>query len=249
MIQIYHYTSVEVLNKILNTKKLRFTQMNSLNDISEYKYGIELLKQKIVEYEQKHLIKRTFNTSLLDQFTFLNSLCSTSFTENRDDYSFWNSYYVPKNGAVCIGIYKDLISDGAFIANKCIYGDPYPLMEEKRYEWFTKIFNINNILYLSKNIEYIHITFQTAHIKDPRFAIEREWRAVSFLPPQNEQSEFERNGKKIRCFDQPFNTNSIFEIVIGPSISQKQTFEKVKELITKYKIECDIIKSSLPLRL
>ncbi len=108
MIQLYHYTSVEVLSKILNSQKLRFTQINSLNDLSEYKYGIELLKQKMVEYEQNNFIKNHFDTSLLDQFSFLNSLCSVSFTENRDAYSFWNSYYVPKNGAICIGMYREL---------------------------------------------------------------------------------------------------------------------------------------------
>ncbi len=47
-VKVYHYTSLEVLKKILLSQRLRFTRMNSLNDRSEYKYGIQLLKIKIL---------------------------------------------------------------------------------------------------------------------------------------------------------------------------------------------------------
>ncbi len=43
---VYHYTSLDVLKKILASNKLRFTKMNSLNDKSEYKHGIRLLKKQ-----------------------------------------------------------------------------------------------------------------------------------------------------------------------------------------------------------
>src|SRR5690606_14989387 len=149
----------DVLKKILVGNKLRFTQMNSLNDKSEYKHGIQLLKNKIIEFEIKNNISNQFDVNLLDKFTFSSSLYSLSFTKNGDDLAFWNSYYVDKTSAVCIGFLKDKVFDNDFIINRCIYGDPYPAMSKERYYWFTEIFKTENILQLSKNREYIQITF------------------------------------------------------------------------------------------
>lgn len=248
---IYHYTSLDVLSKIISTRKLRFTQLSSLSDTSEYKYGIQLLKDKIVEYERTNhiIIIDKFNVSLLDEFTFLNQLCSISFTENGNDNMFWNSYYVPKEDAVSIGFNRQNISNNQFICNKCIYGDPYPKMNKHRYEWFRNIFDIKNIIKLCKNIEYIHITFQTAHIKNIAFKSENEWCAVSFMPEEKEQNYFIRNNKRIQCYDQLFNLNSINEIYIGPSVKQNDTYKCVNKLISLNNMACKIIKSDIPLEL
>lgn len=48
---IYHYTSLDTLTKIMCNSTLRFTNLDDLNDKSEYRYGVELLKNKILEYE------------------------------------------------------------------------------------------------------------------------------------------------------------------------------------------------------
>lgn len=75
---VYHYTSLEVLDKILKNGKLRFSKMNSLNDRTEYKHGIELLKKKIIEFETKNNIDNKFDINLLDKFSFPNNLYSIS---------------------------------------------------------------------------------------------------------------------------------------------------------------------------
>ncbi|HFK5508573.1 hypothetical protein [Elizabethkingia anophelis] len=246
---VYHYTSFEVLRKILMSSKLRFSKMNSLNDRSEYHYGIQLLKNKIIEYEIKNNITNKFDSELLEKFSFPNNLFSVSFTKNGDDLAFWNSYYVDKTMAVCIGFIKDKVFDSNYIINRCIYGDPYPPMSRERYIWFTEIFKHQNILQLSKNREYIQITFQTAHIKNKAFEIEQELRAVSFDVNGNESGKFMRNGKEVEFFDQKFNLDSIHEIIIGPSSLQNDNYLQVEELIKDKMIKCSLKKSVIPLEL
>lgn len=247
---IYHYTSVEVLSKILESKKLRFTEMRSLNDTSEYLYGLQLLKNRIVEFEMSNNIRNPFDTNLLDRFFFPSKLCSVSFSKNRDDYSFWNSHYVPKCGAIAISFVRNEITNGEYIINDCIYGNPYPKMGKNRYLWFKRIFDINDIIHIHKNRELIHMTFQTAHIKSTIFSLENEVRAVLFLPKQPDQlGEFERDGKVIRCCDQPFNLSSINEIIIGPSATQEKTLQQVINILKTHGIKCKLTKSDIPLNL
>lgn len=248
-VTVYHYTSLEVLQKIIDSTKLRFTKMNSLNDKSEYKYGIQLLKSKIIEYEEKNHISNRFNTNLLDEFSFADSLYSMSFTENGDTLLFWNSYYVDKLTPISIGFASDEVFDEELIINQCKYDDPYPSMGKNRYEWFKQIFEVRNIMQLSKNHEYIQITFQTAHIKHKAFEIEKEWRAVSFGTKAALFGKFDRNGKKIDYFDQHFNKKSIREIIVGPSKQQEINYQKIISLISNHGLVCKVRKSTIPLEL
>lgn len=248
-IKVYHYTSLDVLKKILEFKRLRFTKMNSLNDKSEYKYGIQLLKNRIIEFENNNSVASKFNTELLDKFSFPEKLYSISFTENGNDLAFWNSYYVDKITPVSIGFMKDEVFSEGFTINQCKYINPYPIMSKERYEWFRYIFDRRNILNLSKNRDYIHITFQTAHIKHNAFAIEREWRAISYCSSSGLVGKFNRNGKEIDYFDQHFNIESIREIIVGPSKQQDMNYQEISSLISNHKLNCLVEKSDIPLEL
>jgi len=245
---IYHYTSLEVLKKILDYKILRFTKMNSLSDKSEYKYGIELLKNRIVEFENNNKIENKFDTKLLDQFSFSDELYSISFTENGNDLTFWNSYYVDKITPVSIGFVHDKVFSEEFIINYCIYDDPYPMMGKEVYKWFRQIFDIGK-KEISKNQEYIHITFQTAHIKQKAFEIEKEWRAISFCSKNGLFGTFPRNGKEIEYFDEHFNIESIHEIIVGPSKQQELNCQEIESLISNHGLNCLIKKSDIPIEL
>jgi len=245
----YHYTSIEVFKKIVEFKKLRFTRMNSLNDKSEYKYGLQLLKDKIIEFENDNNVVNRFDTNILDKFMFPDDLYSVSFTENGDNLAFWNSYYVDKTTPISIGFVRDEVFNREFIINPCKYDDPYPKMIKERYIWFRQIFEIRNILKLHKNREYIHITFQTAHIKQKAFEIEKEWRAVSFQPKNVITGKFKRGEKEIDYFDQSINLNSICEIIIGPSSHQEKNYEEISQLLADLGLNCVVHKSNIPLEL
>lgn len=246
---VYHYTSIEVFRKIIEFKKLRFTQMNSLNDKSEYKYGLQLLKNKIIEFESDNNITSRFDTNIIDSFMFPDDLYSISFTENGDNLAFWNSYYVNKTTPLSIGFEQDLVFNSGFIINPCKYDDPYPKMSKERYIWFRQIFDIGNILKLPWNIEYIHMTFQTAHIKKKPFEIEKEFRAVNFPPKDVLIEKFKRGEKEINYFDQSFNINSIYEIIIGPSSQQEKNYEEISQIVIDLGLSCIISKSEIPFEL
>jgi hypothetical protein len=245
----YHYTSIEVFKKIVEFKKLRFTRMNSLNDKSEYKYGLQLLKNKIIEFENDNNVTNRLDTNILDKFMFPDDLYSISFTENGDNLAFWNSYYVDKINPISIGFVRDKVFNREFIINPCIYDDPYPKMSAERYSWFRQIFEIRNILKLPKNREYIHMTFQTAHIKQKAFEIENEWRAVSFPPKNVLIGKFKRGEKEIDYFDQGINLNSICEIIVGPSSHQEKNYVEILQLIVDLGLNSLVSKSDIPLEL
>ena len=245
---VYHYTGYEVLTKILSKQQLRFTNLSLLNDTSEYTYALQLLKNKISEFEVKNNIVNRFNLNLLNRFSFSKELYSVSFSEDGDSLGFWNSYYVPKNEGIslCFEISK-LFSPNEYKVNKCIYGDPYLEMSEERYMWFRQLFN--NIHSIHKNKEYLHITFQTAHIKDKSFQIENEWRAIGFAPQTVRINYFERGNKQIPYFDYPINIKSLTNIIIGPSSIQEKIFRNVKALVENIGLECNIKKSTIPFSL
>lgn len=242
---IYHYTSLDTLSKILANCTLRFTNMDNLNDKSEYRYGVELLKNKILEYEANSGVRNPFDVDLLDRFMFAGELFSVSFTEGADDLYFWNSHYVPANNGVSIGFEIAEIFGPELIVNKCIYGDPYGKMGRNRYLWFRNLFI--DPLSISKNLEFIHITYQTGYIKHPAFSLEKEWRTITF--PLKETGVFNSVRGECLYFDYPFNIKSIKEIVVGPSINLSENTNCVEYLIRQYQMNCTVRTSCIPLSL
>jgi hypothetical protein len=242
-VKLYHYTSINTLEKILENKTLRFTNIDNLNDSSEYKYGVNLLKLKVLQYEKEHNIFPTINLEKFDYFMFSGKLYSASFTENGDDLNFWNSYYVDKNNSVSIGFSKDKLTKCKFITNKCVYGDPYPKMDDATYLWFKKLFD--NVMLIHKDKNYILITYQTAFIKQKCFESEREWRSISF--PVGIISTFERHGKKCKYFDKNIDLESIEEIIIGPGGNQEENYNKVYNLLKNKNLKVELIKTKIPL--
>lgn len=243
---VFHYTSIGTLRLILQNKTLRLTNMDNLMDTSEYRYGVELLKQSVIDFESKNLIQNgNIDLSLFDRFMFTGQLYSTSATENRDDINFWNSYYVPKNEAVAIGFDKDLIFDNNLVYNRCIYGNPYPPMDYSTYLWFKGLFN--NPLTISKDLNFIRITYQTALIKAICFKSENEWRAIGF-PLRTIQHQ---NKGQIICsyFDYPINTGAIKSITIGPGSQSQSNILKVKDYIKEYIPNANLLKSIIPMQL
>jgi hypothetical protein len=81
---IYHYTSLESMMKIVETKSLWATNCQYLNDILETQYFMNMLDNK-EDYIEK--FKDIFN-----------SIFIISFSEERDSVSMWGNY--GKNGVI-----------------------------------------------------------------------------------------------------------------------------------------------------
>lgn len=243
---LYHYTSFNAFNSIVTNCRLRFTNIRYLNDKSEYLYALDLLKNRIIEFEQNNNVLKRVDLSMFDRFFFSDKLYSVSFCENGDDLNLWRGY-CPFEGGISIGFNKDIIFPfGKVAINKCIYGDPYPPMEKSRYEWFRYLFD--NVLLIHKNREFIQMTYQTAHIKHEAFSGEQEWRGIAFAPPKKQKSYFKRGEIDVPFFDLEFCKSSIRNVYIGPSEVQEELSMKVKNVLFTNDITCSIKKSKIPFR-
>jgi hypothetical protein len=151
--KVYHYTSLESLNKIINQAneqdlKLRATHIDFLNDYTEHSIAIYLLKNKLIEYDNSldKSISKNFHTLLNDKrmsffrYEEIDDLYPfiISFSECWDSLPMWNTYGNKSKG-VALGFDKDKLSKlQGYKFEKCIY-------DTNEYE-----------NYLSKNIEQLH---------------------------------------------------------------------------------------------
>ena len=248
---VYHYTSINTFEKILQSKALRFTNLRDVNDKSECYYGLNLLLDRVTDYENKRGIElnKRIPQSFFHHFFFTNYLYSVSFTENGDDLVFWNSHYIDKNKAVSIGFETATLENSGFRLNFCIYGDPYPHSLDADTYMMLRHFYLDPEQ-IPKNLKFIQMTHQSAHIKNESFEPEKEWRAI-FLPHMRlEPNIFKRGDKSCRYFDLPFDVRAITKVVVGPAGDNIcRNIDMVKEIARKYKIEIDIDYSKIPLEL
>lgn len=102
--QVFHYTSIATLLKILDTNRLRFSNKLYLNDYSEGKYVLDLCEKKIEEVwpnTQKYS-KENFLNELTVLKSHLNKtqfhIYQVSFSQCGDNLTMWN-YYAKGDGA------------------------------------------------------------------------------------------------------------------------------------------------------
>jgi len=259
---IYHYTSIESLINILETKSLWATNCQYLNDKHEAKHFSNILKSEL-NYELTNKLK-TFNPSLAE--LFLNIFDSKvykehidrsyiiSFTKNLDSLPMWK--YYGKNGiimefdtSILNKIYlnkdfkfKDIINNKpqkircANLFNDVIY-DP-------SFIYFFFKDTINNIIknINSKQIRYNEViddfllSFRLCFLyKDESYSFENEKRMV-FVLNDNDVRTFEKfrvkNNLVIPYIDVLFEENGKLPLK-KIIINPEQKDEKYKDGIEK----------------
>ena len=110
---LYHYTSIEAFKSIIDSKKMRATRYDQMNDYSEVKLGIDNLFKTIKNYEispdfsdfKKHLIGiiEKLKSQILDIYIL-------SFSSVKDSLEQWRAY--AQNGGVAIGFDKKMVQKG-----------------------------------------------------------------------------------------------------------------------------------------
>lgn len=124
---LYHYTSIEGLKGILESRCLRASQIHFLNDTQEFRYSIEILKKLISEFKndlpQQRAIRRSpiKPEELLSDFFGLTKdmfgidvisrlpICVFSFSQKADLLSQWRGY-CPPSGGYSIGFRSELLT-------------------------------------------------------------------------------------------------------------------------------------------
>ncbi len=197
-----HYTSLEGLLGIIESKSIWATNILYLNDASELNYAIGLFREQVINFREKI---RNSATYLVDQFfgTLIedidNSISSDnyaffvcSFSEQNDLLSQWRGY-CPKGIGLSLGFkLNDLrksVKEYAFSIRPCIYDEKEQINEinkliENTYNKFTieKNQNPRSIysIILNKSSFYFYTEFigLAPSFKHPKFKEEKEWRIV-----------------------------------------------------------------------
>ncbi len=209
---LYHYTTLNGLKGILQTKSLWCTDTSSLNDPMELRYGKKLITDKlneIIEIEENMLIKdllseligyvNVFDTNLYRVFI-------ACFCEDDNLLSQWRAY-AGKGVGYNIGFnfssdtkfshHQENISDESHIILRKIIYDPV-----KQDEVISR--SINNIIEEAKRVEEsllgrsglpdawssqaaleaVNILFDVImSLKNPVFEEEKEWRLIKVIDP------------------------------------------------------------------
>jgi hypothetical protein len=163
-----HYTTLDVLFNVLNSKELRFYNLKALNDGQELNYAINELGLKINEPQINH-----FKTSL-----FVHSLCEYN---DDDDFNMWRLYGRNGNG---VGIIYEItnVDDKwyQFFLGKVIYdtnSESSKLL--KAFIAYHNSFVIEHPSF-SDNIPTIIPTFLLFH-KNSIWSVEKEYRMFIYL--------------------------------------------------------------------
>lgn len=101
---VFHYTSTEVLNAILENACFRASHLFYLNDSIEYKLGLRAL-QKV--FQEDELIKTYLSELVLYDGQQQAGIFSISFSDEPDVLQQWTTY--AKEAGVCIELDKEVI--------------------------------------------------------------------------------------------------------------------------------------------
>lgn len=261
---VYHYTSLEALAAILEKDCFHVSDITHVNDASEFKYTVDLLKDVISKRMSNHPFTRASKCvkSFFDQVSDLRSgghIFIGSFSEEKDVLSQWRSY-CPPYGGVSIGFKTDEIDCAAeklsgqwFMLEKCIYEEKVHL---KLINGLSSIF-IKDLLdaeYKAPNEHtkgsrqdssmrmFLKLLCEVAPtIKNKHFDEEKEWRLIS-RPMTSVVPEIKykaRNNNLIPYYE--FNLgfsdpqNYLSEVVIGPHPSPKSMEHSVRSLLDHYR--------------
>lgn len=118
---VYHYTSTEVLDKILANASFRASNIYYLNDTREYLEGLEQLTQIVCAGEDTLFSKETM-LECLEELKETNrndwaGLYTISFSNQRDNLQSWITY--AKESGVCLELDAETLTARDSI-------DPYP---------------------------------------------------------------------------------------------------------------------------
>lgn len=200
---LFHYTSLESICGIAQDKCLWASDINYFSDSDEMKHFAKIL---IIEVNKRLATKQKgtcpegevlaqFKKWLAERLPNGNRVFVTSFTANGNLISQWRGYCKPGKG-VSIGLKPELITacakENDFQLGRCIYQkEEKRILANKIVEEVIQLANIRgqekdkSLRHPSQSYHGIFEEFEnqlliiSALAKNPAFAEEEEWRAVS----------------------------------------------------------------------
>ncbi|MFA7658165.1 MAG: DUF2971 domain-containing protein [Candidatus Gastranaerophilaceae bacterium] len=258
---IYHYTSPKACIKILETKKLRFTHIDYLNDASEVKYTYELLLDCIAMLKKSDGESSFYNiisddaklfccedesyrygsTLKVNNFSYF----IASFSLDMDNLSLWN--YYTKNSDMLgyniefesgISLLKKNKYIHTFAGGHVIYDIHIQkslilkaLKDYKKYYDKTKV-KSTKLSFCKGFMRTIQIF--TLYFKHPAFTNENEFRIIIAYNTNADKNNFlfrEQNGIFIPYIELEFETKNVCSVTIYPSQKQSIAASGLQKLL------------------
>lgn len=252
---LYHYTSVNIIQKILEGIKpksqkstdepvldkpfvLRGTHIQYLNDTAEMNLAAKVMsdsfnehEEKLNESENKHIASELDSSDweyIAKQFNFLSPFV-TAFSKNPDSLPMWNTY--GRNGTgVAIGIDKEQISNITAVEyNKPSFKKKIVFEIEEIYNRLSvteKTIKIDGLLDFKK------FTQTLCSLKDAAYEYEEEWRIIESVDTGSNRlnrikfQEF--NGLLKPYIENVFSREILKEIWIGPCADLLLSLKSIK---------------------
>lgn len=272
---LYHYTSAEGLNGILQSHELRLTRWDSLNDVSENVYIHDVIRECIHEMEADESFKS--DAGALNQ-TILSSkhphssvqidknMYVASFSKNDDCLPLW-TYYTKsaQSNGYCIGFNSDSFSFKGtsfsmcgVIYNRCVQKQ----LINKFLQHFFVLYNadiVNGHINEGIKLSLVHafsdfVSSVGCLFKHPSFEYEEEIRVLARI---NAQKAIDEKRIKIRCSNgilipyiaMKFERSGIKCVKSSPTLDAATAYNGIRTAQTLYKYpRFEIEHSSLPLR-
>ncbi|WP_316674740.1 DUF2971 domain-containing protein [uncultured Tolumonas sp.] len=269
---LWHYTSLTALNGIIsNENKLSFwvTEINYLNDKSEYMHGLSIIKQTYNKFRNENknnplasgflervdpffIFHNGDTTSTLDQETGVFVL---SFTESKDLLSQWRAY-TPQCHGVSIGIDPNFqsILQGKSILYPVIYNEKFQLeyAEHLFNDAFGRFAKGEDISSLHNNnvMAYFFATIKAACslMKSDSFSEESEWRYIIYGENIKNIKFRESEYYLIPYINLDIENKNLKNIIIGPNPHNELCKKSLDLLLKKSNIPAAVAYSRIPFR-
>lgn len=267
--ELYHYTDLDGVAGILNSRSLYLSKISTLNDTSEITLAVQLFKalasEAVGQIDRDEAALLRLAADRLDHFRRTN-ICVGSFCEEQDQLNQWRSYGNDGRG-IAVGFHTGELAaaarEHAVRLVRCIY-------EPEEHVQITK--DLGALLLNAfrgertrdaERLQEVVLQFISTFLliapvlKDHHFAQEREWRVVS-LPRAHDDHRLTAvltgNIASVKfvmplCHDGERDSRIISSLVIGPTQDPENIADAVDVLARHHGFRIpDIRFSRIPYR-
>ena len=266
-IRLHHYTNLNSLIGIVDHKELWFTNIEYLNDITEFNEGKDLFLKNLSKVEKEFESSETYASikKCIEEEIIPYDFFSFSLSEEENSLEQWRAYANNENGIMITfqGIFDHLKNQGIecikVVYDEIQYEKEICSLIEKMKKWDFSNGDINLLYFWGKFYRVLANLFLKK--KNSIFKNENEWKLFYFHREIDDINKSDDDAIKEEIRFRPakdyiipysildlnklkfFNkTNFIHKVLISPTIKEKEisgnrSVEGIRRLLTKNNVE------------